>query len=92
MALSDCLHCWDTPCSCGWEYRRWAIEDLKERMKLLKHVIKFKEENLTTVFSSSGDETEDDKKFLLHMQPLLEAQNEVYNKRRDAEAFQWVEL
>ena len=21
MALSDCAKCWNTPCSCGWEYR-----------------------------------------------------------------------
>jgi hypothetical protein len=22
MALSDCEKCWDTPCTCGWDYRR----------------------------------------------------------------------
>lgn len=21
MALSDCDHCWDTPCTCGWEFK-----------------------------------------------------------------------
>lgn len=21
MALSDCAKCWDTPCTCGYEYR-----------------------------------------------------------------------
>ncbi|OPZ65993.1 MAG: hypothetical protein BWY85_00160 [Firmicutes bacterium ADurb.Bin506] len=22
MSLSDCPKCWDTPCSCGYEYRK----------------------------------------------------------------------
>ena len=24
MALSDCEKCWDTPCTCGWEYREYS--------------------------------------------------------------------
>lgn len=26
MALSDCAKCWDTPCTCGWDYRNWSKE------------------------------------------------------------------
>ena len=21
MAMSDCIRCWDTPCTCGYEYK-----------------------------------------------------------------------
>ena len=23
MSLSDCIKCWDTPCTCGYGYRGW---------------------------------------------------------------------
>jgi hypothetical protein len=26
MSLSDCVHCWETPCICGYEYRNWSKE------------------------------------------------------------------
>lgn len=26
MAMSDCAKCWDTPCSCGWDYRNWPMK------------------------------------------------------------------
>ena len=26
MSLSDCPKCWDTPCTCGYEYKDWRIE------------------------------------------------------------------
>ena len=35
MALSDCIHCWETPCSCGWEYIDWKDSRLNEHIQLL---------------------------------------------------------
>lgn len=26
MSLSDCPKCWDTPCSCGYEYKDMSTE------------------------------------------------------------------
>ena len=28
MSLSDCPKCWDTPCSCGYEYRHYRRDYL----------------------------------------------------------------
>jgi hypothetical protein len=28
MAMSDCIMCWDTPCTCGWGYRNYSKERL----------------------------------------------------------------
>ena len=30
MGISDCLKCWDTPCSCGWEYKSWHKKGFSE--------------------------------------------------------------
>ena len=27
---SECVKCWDTPCSCGWEYRHKTEEEFVE--------------------------------------------------------------
>lgn len=24
MAFSDCVKCWETPCSCGWGFREYS--------------------------------------------------------------------
>jgi len=26
MSLSGCSECWNTPCTCGYEYRHWELE------------------------------------------------------------------
>lgn len=40
MALSDCQKCWDTPCECGWHYRKWPLE---RRAKLAETILKASE-------------------------------------------------
>jgi len=30
MALSDCPHCWETPCVCGYYYRNYDPDRLSE--------------------------------------------------------------
>ena len=86
MGMSDCIHCWSTPCDCGWEYRYLKIMSLKHKIKLFKHILKFREDNPSAVFSKSmREETEDDEKFLAHMRPLLIKQNEEYSKQREIE-------
>jgi hypothetical protein len=82
MGLSDCIHCWNTPCTCGWDYRDSKIEYLQEKIILLQYIINFKKANPDAVFSNyTNKETEDDAKFLAYMRPLLIAQNEACTKR-----------
>ncbi len=42
MSLSDCEKCWDTPCTCGWDYRGWSKKRLREQIKMLQSVLKEK--------------------------------------------------
>jgi len=53
MSLSDCIHCWETPCICGWNYRNYTISALQKQIDMFEKVKKFKEENPTLKFSSS---------------------------------------
>lgn len=66
MSLSDCQHCWSTPCECGWDYRNWSIEGLNKHVKLFNSIILFKatypDAKLSNGFSQK--ETEDDKRFM----------------------------
>ena len=38
MSLSDCEKCWDSLCTCGWEYRYWTPEKLDELIATLMQV------------------------------------------------------
>ena len=44
MALSDCPKCWDTPCTCGHEYKKWSIDKLRAHIAMLTKVLEEKEE------------------------------------------------
>lgn len=39
MAMSDCIHCWDTPCTCGHEYEAWSVDRLREHLKMIQGVL-----------------------------------------------------
>ncbi len=66
MSLSDCVKCWETPCFCGWEYRKYPIKALEDKKKLLEKAIEFLKQNPKAKFRSSfGDsETKDDKAYV----------------------------
>lgn len=38
MSMSDCYCCWDTPCTCGYEYRYWSDKRLEEFITTLRLV------------------------------------------------------
>lgn len=65
MALSDCIHCWSTPCECGWEYRTMSVKELQDRVGMFAMMIAFKTRNPGALFSSwNQKETEDDRRFM----------------------------
>lgn len=35
MSLSDCPKCWDTPCTCGYEYREYKDENIVEHISTI---------------------------------------------------------
>ncbi len=35
MSMSDCIKCWDTPCTCGYEYRNWPYQKRVEFAKIV---------------------------------------------------------
>lgn len=40
MSLSDCEKCWNTPCTCGYDYRTWSVKQLEQQIKMLQGVLK----------------------------------------------------
>ena len=45
MSLSDCVKCWDTPCTCGWDYRDCQPEILREKAAFFTALAYFIEAN-----------------------------------------------
>ncbi len=43
MSMSDCIKCWDTPCTCGYGYRDWSVERLRQQIAMLQQVLAEKE-------------------------------------------------
>jgi hypothetical protein len=39
MAMSDCVKCWETPCTCGWDYRNWKRKDLIKMRDMFQQLI-----------------------------------------------------
>lgn len=44
MSMSDCEKCWNTPCTCGYEYRDWSIDQIEAQIKMLVDVLTKKKE------------------------------------------------
>lgn len=66
MSLSDCAKCWDTPCTCGWDYRDWSVKGIHKHINMLNKVLEFKELYPDAKFS--GDErVVNEKAFMDHM-------------------------
>ena len=63
MSLSDCMKCWDTPCTCGWDYRNYTRQTLEDKIELFRLILKYKTDHPDAKFSqiSFDAETEDDK-------------------------------
>jgi len=65
MSLLDCEKCWQIPCICGWDYRKWPVKDLSEMVRVLNDVILFKQSFPNAKFSDLSEPmTEDDKNFM----------------------------
>lgn len=43
MGMSDCAVCWETPCSCGNEYKDWTVDRIKSQIEMLTNLLKEKE-------------------------------------------------
>ena len=39
MSMSDCYKCWNTPCTCGWDYRNRKKEYLIDMRDLFQSLI-----------------------------------------------------
>jgi hypothetical protein len=68
MSLSDCSHCWNHICTCGWDYRNYSIKKLEAKVRMFQAIIDFRKNNSDVKFSGFfGPETEDDKVFFKYM-------------------------
>jgi len=68
MSLSDCIKCWDNPCSCGWDYRNYPKQSIKDKIEMFKLILKYKTDHPHADFSEGwgqNPETEDDKALMV---------------------------
>ena len=45
MSLSDCEKCWETPCVCGYTYKKWKTERIVELRDVLNKTIYERSDN-----------------------------------------------
>lgn len=53
MSLSDCEHCWDSPCTCGWGWRHYSAASLSRIIKLLTKIRDLKREKDNRLINDS---------------------------------------
>lgn len=49
MSMSDCPKCWDTPCTCGYEYRNASDEYVITMYKLFRRLLDERDISLSTI-------------------------------------------
>lgn len=54
MSMSDCGMCWESPCSCGWDYRHWPVSRLIEHRDMLQALIDGTHVHSVSTQSKSG--------------------------------------
>jgi hypothetical protein len=59
MSMSDCEKCWDSLCTCGWQYRKWNKKRLIEMRDMFQQLI-----DGTHVHSEENDITEHEQKVI----------------------------
>lgn len=42
MGMSDCVECWNAPCTCGHDYKDWPLEKLENFASMINKVIESK--------------------------------------------------
>jgi hypothetical protein len=67
MSLSDCEKCWDTPCTCGHDYRDWSKDKLIEFV--VSVVSKHPKQEQIRIMSAVLEEVKNKKPFV---SPLFE--------------------
>lgn len=73
MSMSDCIKCWNTPCTCGYSYKNWSQE---ERIKLALVVI-----------GAEHGEGVDLQRIFIHLKEYIKDDEENYERQIKEEEF-----